>query len=268
MLILILKIAVVVVGWLIGFIAHRKHRQFLLAIPALITLVVLSIDSSHLKKLGNTVDTLFSSFKPVEKTALERYPDSAKEEAIRKYLEDLNRIGLDNEQLREENAKNLGKIVSLEKEDSKNKRQLSDLRKKTSEQQAKLDIIQEFTEVALWNHKGETDTGGVILSGPFSGVLNKCVTEANRGIVWQCDPEALEVYKRIIKQYPKYPFSYLYIGMCLKEAQDPSWRGYATKGLELFMKTTTIPQHSLGHDSGLKILKEALQESGSPIPSK
>jgi hypothetical protein len=264
---LILKIAIVAAGWLLGFIAHRKHRQVLLAIPALITIAVLFVDSSHLKKLGNTINSLFDSYKPIEKTAVERYPDLPKEKAIRKYLEDLNKIGLDNKQLREEHTKNIRKIESLEKEDSENKRQLADLRMKTSEQQAKQDIIQEFTEVASWNYRGETDTGGgVSFSGPLSGLLGRRVTEKNGGIVWQCNSDALKDYQTIIKQYPRYPFPYLYIGMCLKNAQDPSWKSYATKGLELFMKTTTSPKHSLSHDTGLKLLKEALQESGSPVP--
>jgi len=259
MVTLILKIAVVVAGWLIGFKADKKRRQLYLAIPVLITIAFLFVDGSDIKKLGNTVKSLLASYKPIEKTALERYPDLPKEKAIRKYLEDLNKIGDENKQLREDHAKNLQKIESLEKEGSKNKRQLT-------EQQAKLDIIQEFTEVASWNHIGETESGGgVSFSGPLSGLLNKRVTERNGRIVWQCNPEALKDYQRIIKQYPRYPFPYWYIGMCLKEARDPSWKSYATKGLELFMKTTTIPKHSLSHDSGLKSLKETLQESGRPL---
>ena len=142
---LILKIVIVIVGWLIGFIVDKKRRQTFLAIAMIITIAVLFVDNSQIKNLANTVKSLFDSYTPIEKTALERYPNLPKEKAIIKYLEDINKIGLDNKQLRDEQAKNIQKIESLEKEDSKNKRQLSDIKMKTSEQQSKMDIVKEFT---------------------------------------------------------------------------------------------------------------------------
>ena len=141
---LILKIVIVIVGWLIGFIVDKKRRQTFLAIAMIITIAVLFVDNSQIKNLANTVKSLFDSYTPIEKTALERYPNLPKEKAIIKYLEDINKIGLDNKQLRDEQAKNIQKIESLEKEDSKNKRQLSDIKMKTSEQQSKMDIVKEF----------------------------------------------------------------------------------------------------------------------------
>lgn len=132
---LILKIAIVTVGWLFGFISLKKHRQIFLAIPVLITIAVLFVDNSHINELRNTVKSLFDSYMPIEKTALERYPDLPKEKAIRKYLEDLDKIKTNNKQLRDEQINNNQKIKSLEKEDSSNKRELSDLRTKTLEQE-------------------------------------------------------------------------------------------------------------------------------------
>jgi hypothetical protein len=237
---LILKIAIVIVGWLLGFIAHKKHRQVFLAIPALITIAVLFVDSSHINELGNTVKSLFDSYRPIEKTALERYPDLPKEKAIEKYLEDLNNI---------------------KKEYSDNKRELSDLRTKTLEQEKRESIAQNFTEVASWNYAGGKDLGGGIgVSGPPAGLLGKHISNKDGKIIWQCDSEALSDYREIIKQYPKYPFPYLYMGICLKNGRDHSWKTYGKKGIELFMNTTMIPNHNDGHDAGLKLLKEALKE--------
>ncbi len=258
---LILKIAIVTVGWLFGFISLKKHRQIFLAIPALITIAVLFVDNSHINELRNTVKSLFDSYMPIEKTALERYPDLPKEKAIRKYLEDLDKIKTNNKQLRDEQINNNQKIKSLEKEDSSNKRELSDLRTKTLEQEKREIIIQQFSEVASWSLFGTIELGGgTAVSGPPSGLLGKHVFQRDEKLSWQCDSEALSDYRKIIKQYPKYPFPYLYIGLCLKEARDPSWKTYGTKGLELFMNTTTIPKHNPSHDGGLKLLKEALKE--------
>lgn len=265
---LILKIAIVTVGWLLGFIANKKHRQVFLAIPALITVAVLFFDNSQIKNLANTVKSLFDSYTPIEKTSLERYPDLPKEKAIKKYLDDLDKIGLDNKQLRDEQVKNIRKIESLEKEDFKNKRQFSDIKMKTSEQQLKIDIVQEFTEVASWGPGGGIDLGGGTgVAGPLGNQLNKDIAYHGEMLIWQCDSGALNDYKRIIKQYPNYPFPYLYVGECLKRTQDPSWKSYALKGIELFTKTTSIPKHSVTHDGGLKWLKLIAQERAKTISS-
>jgi hypothetical protein len=250
----IFKVIIVGVGWVLGFIASRKYRQIFLAIPAAITIVILFVDNSSMENLKESLSSLIKSYTPIEKTALEHYPNLQKQEAIKKYLEDFDKMKVDNQKLKEEQAKHIQKIKILEDKNT-------DLEIRTSEQQEHQKIIKEFSVVASWNHKGETESGGgVNFSGPLSGWLNKFVTEQNGGISWQCNQIALDNYKKIIEKYPKYPFPYLYIALCLKKAQDPSWKDYATKGLEIFKKTTMVPQHTPSHESGLKMIKEALEK--------
>jgi hypothetical protein len=176
-----------------------------------------------------------------------------------KYKE--NSINFKLQEANEEGKKLRQELQNQKEEDINNKRQISDLKMKTSSQEERQDVIQEYSEVASWNFQGSLEIGsGVAVSSPVSNWTNNFVKEKDGQISWQCSSDALVNYKRITNKYPKYPFPYYLITLCLKNANDPSWKIYARKGLDICNKTTMVPKHSPSHDDVLKRLKELLKK--------
>jgi hypothetical protein len=75
-----------------------------------------------------------------------------------------------------------------------------------------------------------------------------------------CTPAALDQYKSIIKKYPFWPFSHFVLAICLKRQGDKSWEKHAMRALEIFKKTTAVPNHHPDHSIALKEVKEMLQK--------
>ena len=49
-------------------------------------------------------------------------------------------------------------------------------------------------------------------------------------------------------QFPKFPFGYFWMAVCLRERNDPGWREYASKALDILRKTTILDGHHKHHD--------------------
>lgn len=248
------KLLIILIGWSLGFIVSRKYRQIFLAVPALLTIVLLFMDDSRMIELRSTVKSLFDAYRPIEKTASERYPSLPKDKAIEKYLDDVSKIEASNEQLKEENSKNKQLISDLE------------IKSKISEELA-------YREYALYNAFG-VKSG---LRGPRIGAINGIrITEptpledwnsdfASRSegkITCSCTPAAITVCKSVIEKFPQYPFAYYFLFLCLKEKRDASWRGYAEKARSIFQKTTGMENHSKDHDLVLGELNKLLAGAG------
>ena len=191
-------------------------------------------------ELRNTVKSLFDAYRPIEKTALERYPGLPREKAIEKYLDDVSKIEADNKKLKEENSKNTQLISDL-----------------TTKSRISEELV--YREYALYGASGLKSGGkGVRISG-INGYRisdptpledwNKDFTSRSEGkISCNCTPAAISTCKSVIEKFPQCPFAYYFLSLCLKERGDSSWRGYAEKARSILQKTTSVENHSKDHD--------------------
>jgi peptidoglycan hydrolase CwlO-like protein len=92
------------------------------------------------KKLNVGVTALQEKLDPFIKKAEKRYPDLTKEEALKKFQTDIERI--------ETRAK------ILEEKATESKSQISDLQKITQKQKEQLSNYSTYAEVATWNFRG------------------------------------------------------------------------------------------------------------------
>jgi len=67
-------------------------------------------------------------------------------------------------------------------------------------------------------------------------------------------------YRRIIEQFPRFPFAYFALAESLKQRGDPNWRTYAEQSIAILEKTTMIEGHRRSHDDALRTLTEYLKE--------
>jgi len=179
---------------------------------------------------------------PFIKEAEKRYPDLTKEEALKKFQTDMEKI--------EARAK------ILEEQAKENKRRVSDLEITTEKQKEQLSNYSTYAEVATWNvHGGKSIGSGVAVSSPVSGWMKNYVEDKDGQLKWKCDPSAIAHFKSIIQEQPNYPFPYYFLAICLKQKGDDTWQKYAKDGIQILEKTTTIPGHDAGHDDALKRMK-------------
>lgn len=89
---IVIKVVLIIISWILGFIPSRKYRQISLAFTLIVTITIIFVDSNHMKEISNRVTSLLKSYQPIEKTASEHYPQLPKDEAIKKYLGDIDKI--------------------------------------------------------------------------------------------------------------------------------------------------------------------------------
>jgi hypothetical protein len=74
----------------------------------------------------------------------------------------------------------------------------------------------------------------------------------------QMNSEAEAIYRRVVVEYPDFPFGHYYLALCLREKADTDWRTHAEMALALFEETTQIVGHNPQHDDGLRRLRKLL----------
>ncbi len=195
------------------------------------------------EKLNAGVTALQGKLDPFIKEAEKRYPDLRKEEALKKFQTDIERI--------EARAK------VLEQKATESKQQISNLEITTEKQREQLSNYSTYAEVATWNVHGEKSIGsGVAVSSPVSGWMKNYIEDKDGRLKWKCDSSAIAYFRSIIKEQPNYPFPYYFLAICLKQKGDDTWQKYARDGMQILEKTTTIPGHDAGHDDALKRMKD------------
>jgi len=234
---IVIKVVLIIISWILGFIPSRKYRQISLAFTLIVTITIIFVDSNHMKELSNRVTSLLKSYEPIKKTASEHYPQLPEDEAIKKYLGDFDKI---------------------KDENNNNKKQISELTIKT-----KLSEEMAYQEYALYGATGHkkgihTLNGIIINQTPLMDWNKDFVSISNGKIICNCSPESIPICKSLIKKFPQYPFSYYFLSLCLKDKGDQSWKGYAKKAESIFIKTTTMQNHHNDHDLILIEIKKLL----------
>jgi hypothetical protein len=123
--------------------------------------------------------------------------------------------------------------------------------------------VRDFSYIATLSFSGTSDL-------PDSGVLS-LVTELARMVagifqyvepeqyVPNCSDEALERARSTIAKYPKFPFTYYALAVCLRDRGDNEWRTYASQAMQILEKTSKIDGHHWSHNVALNNLRDILR---------
>jgi|GEM_PF-6402199 len=116
-----------------------------------------------------------------------------------------------------------------------------------------------YHNIAMLNLIGKPFADGdLIYNTPISKILEGSYTAIENNVTFHSDVEAMEKFRAVISLEPKFPFSYLALGVALRERGDSSWSIYLAKAEEILAKTTLVPGHHPNHDHFLKIVKESI----------
>jgi Ca2+/Na+ antiporter len=126
--------------------------------------------------------------------------------------------------------------------------------------------LKEYSSVAcldaLGNPSGFGYGGDLKYNSPLTRMLEGTFNEKSDQLHMSRDQEAEAKYRAVIKKFPKFPFAYYFLALCLRDRGDPCWRDYATKAIVILEKTTTIDGHHRHHDEVLRRLRDYLGEKG------
>lgn len=117
----------------------------------------------------------------------------------------------------------------------------------------------EYSSVAeldfVGNPPGIAPGSDLVCNSWLCNQLKGTYTKKNGQIYMSRDKYACDKYIAITKKQPKFPFSYYFVALCLKEKNDDDWNIYAAKAITILEITTTIDGHRVHHDKILDKLR-------------
>jgi hypothetical protein len=125
----------------------------------------------------------------------------------------------------------------------------------------KISEVRDYSDISQLTINGSPIIEGDIkISSPLTRILEGTF-QISGGVARRiCSPEAIAKNKEAISYNPRFPFSYYWMALCLKDAGDPTWVESARKAVEIFQITTQISGHHPSHDECLRKLREFLAE--------
>ena len=123
--------------------------------------------------------------------------------------------------------------------------------------------LRDYSSVARLNPLGLTGTVKPPLkeNSSLSEALEGTWIEHDEKISLSCEDSSLEKFRRVILSFPRFPFTYHGLSLCLRSRGDSSWRSYAEKAVKILEITTSLESHHPIHDKTLTELREILDGS-------
>ncbi len=157
------------------------------------------------------------------------------------------------------------KTLALEKYPGSESQALANFSSELQGIKSQVDTIREYkdyVEIARLDIAGLPfkATPPLTVSTAFSKMLEGTLDITDNTYTPRCGIDIEAKYKEIIAKYPKFPFSYYSLALCLRAREDKTWKDYALKAIEIFKKTTQIEGHNENHDQAMKNLLILLKE--------
>ena len=140
--------------------------------------------------------------------------------------------------------------------------QFNTAEKQIKELESSVIAVQKYSDVAYLSCMGTPSSGGkgIRISSVISKKLEGTYKQYNGRYFPLCGSESEAKYREVIEKHPRFPFSYYWLALCLREKGDEAWKDYARKAVQILENTTKISGHHENHDQALKRLKEHLNE--------
>lgn len=124
------------------------------------------------------------------------------------------------------------------------------------------EIIRTFSDVSVLNPAGMPfkEGKGIQYDSPLSTALRDLYIIKDTKIHFKLGEQYEAQYRRIMEQFPRFPFAYFALAQSLKRREDPNWRTYAEQAIAILEKTTMIEGHKRSHDDALRKLTEYLKQ--------
>ncbi len=119
----------------------------------------------------------------------------------------------------------------------------------------------DYMDISKLNARGSPvdndSNSSIIFNTPLSTLLSKFISHDDKdNLIWSCDEDAINTYKKVNVEMPKFPFTFFYLGDCEKRMNSQNWHDEISKALKIIKITTTIDGHHRNHDELLKLINE------------
>jgi hypothetical protein len=124
-----------------------------------------------------------------------------------------------------------------------------------------LEAVRDFSEAASLTPQGTHGLAGAGLKEvtPLSQLLDGAWIQQEGRLYPSCDSVSLEKFRTAIDSYPRFPFSYYALAICLHSRSVSAWKQYAERAIDIFEKTTKVAGHQPSHEQALAQLREYLE---------
>lgn len=154
------------------------------------------------------------------------------------------------------------KTIALEKFTGDENQRLQKLAQEIRTLRHDVIAIRDYSDMASLNAFGKPYADGdIIFNTPISRILEGTWEKRENQAIIKIDNEAEEKYREVIRKFPKFPFAYYFLVLCLKDRNNEGWKDYATKAIKILEITTSISGHQQDHDKVLQRLYGFLNET-------
>jgi hypothetical protein len=161
------------------------------------------------------------------------------------------------------------KTLALERFTGDESERLQKLAQEIETLQHDVVALRDYSDIASLNALGKPyEDGDVIFNTPISIILESTWERKDGNLVMRRDEEAEKKYREVIRKFPKFPFAYYFVALCLRDKGDESWRKYAQDAVKILEITTTISGHNNHHDEVLQRLYRYLNEKQKSLTNR
>ena len=121
-----------------------------------------------------------------------------------------------------------------------------------------VESVRDYSDVARLTFNGSEYVGGdITFSSPLTKIMEGTFTEVSPGRYRRvCTDAAVAKYKKAIQEFPRFPFSYFWLALCLRDRGESPWQPHARSAYSIFEPTTQIAGHQVSHDEAKSFLAE------------
>jgi hypothetical protein len=119
----------------------------------------------------------------------------------------------------------------------------------------------DYSEVARLNMQGKPfPDGDIAFNSPLSRMMDGTYKLAGNTLTFYRTADAETQLRKVIANYPDFPFAHYGLALCLRGRGDRGWRAEIERAKEIFQVTTSIPGHQPDHDDALKRINQIIEQ--------
>jgi len=118
----------------------------------------------------------------------------------------------------------------------------------------------DYSEVARLNMQGKPfPDGDIAFNSPLSRMMDGTYKLDGNTLTFYRTAQAEAQLRKVIANYPEFPFAHYGLALCLRDRGDRDWRAEIEHAKQIFQITTSIPGHQPDHDDALKRINQIIE---------
>ncbi|MBN1618495.1 hypothetical protein JW887_04080 [Candidatus Dojkabacteria bacterium] len=129
------------------------------------------------------------------------------------------------------------KTLALQRYTGTDTEVLSKLASRVQEIETMVYTLQTYSDVAkmdITGNPGIVGTPPISLTTPISRKLSGVFTDENGQKIFTCNEDALQKYRKVIEEFPRFPFAYYMLAVCYNRAKNEDWKPLAKEAISIF----------------------------------